>query len=124
MEFFTDEKCSQVIVVDMLRRVWMHKQIHKQSKENSYWFLSFSLVSVLIRDLGMIPYIKIFLNDEQFRSPALCILEQLSEMNPEEYMSTAIGALCSSTETELRLKMDLLKVCLFFLRLFPPFHLC
>ncbi|KAI4877629.1 hypothetical protein NFI96_022988 [Prochilodus magdalenae] len=65
--------------------------------------------TVFIRDLGMIPYIKIFLDDEQFRSPALCILEQLSEMNPEEYMSTAIGALCSSTETELRLKLDLLQ---------------
>ncbi|XP_049337281.1 WD repeat- and FYVE domain-containing protein 4 isoform X1 [Astyanax mexicanus] len=62
-----------------------------------------------IRDLGMIPYIKIFLNDEQFRSPALCILEQLSEMNPEEYMSTAIGALCSSTENELRFKLDVLQ---------------
>ncbi|XP_072534107.1 WD repeat- and FYVE domain-containing protein 4 isoform X2 [Salminus brasiliensis] len=65
--------------------------------------------TALIRDLGMIPYIKIFLNDEQFRGPALCILEQLSEMNPEEYMSTAIGALCSSTETELRFKLDLLQ---------------
>ncbi|KAL7877774.1 hypothetical protein SRHO_G00044170 [Serrasalmus rhombeus] len=65
--------------------------------------------TAFIRDLGMIPYIKIFLDDEQFRSPALCILEQLSEMNPEEYMSTAIGALCSSTETELRLKLDLLQ---------------
>ncbi|XP_066534651.1 WD repeat- and FYVE domain-containing protein 4 [Hoplias malabaricus] len=61
-----------------------------------------------IRDLGMIPYIKIFLDDEQFRSPSLCILEQLSEMNPDEYMSTAIGALCSSTETEIKLKLDLL----------------
>ncbi|XP_051503739.1 WD repeat- and FYVE domain-containing protein 4-like isoform X2 [Myxocyprinus asiaticus] len=65
--------------------------------------------TVFIRDLGMIPYVKIFLNVEQFRSPALCILEQLSEVNPEEYMSTAIGALCSSTESELTLKQDLLQ---------------
>ncbi|XP_060781914.1 WD repeat- and FYVE domain-containing protein 4 isoform X2 [Neoarius graeffei] len=64
--------------------------------------------TVFIRDSGMIPYIKIFLDDEMYRSPTLCILEQLSEMNPEEYMSTAIGALCSSTETELQLKQDLL----------------
>ncbi|TRY83639.1 hypothetical protein DNTS_003868 [Danionella cerebrum] len=54
--------------------------------------------TVFIRDLGMIPYVKIFLDAEQFRTPALCILEQLSEVNPEEYMSTAIGALCSCTE--------------------------
>ncbi|XP_060728472.1 WD repeat- and FYVE domain-containing protein 4 isoform X2 [Tachysurus vachellii] len=64
--------------------------------------------TVFIRDSGMIPYIKIFLDDEMYRSPTLCILEQLSETNPEEYMSTAIGALCSSTETELQLKQDLL----------------
>ncbi|XP_051946182.1 WD repeat- and FYVE domain-containing protein 4-like isoform X2 [Xyrauchen texanus] len=65
--------------------------------------------TVFIRDLGMIPYVKIFLDVEQFRSPTLCILEQLSEVNPEEYMSTAIGALCSSTESELALKQDLLQ---------------
>ncbi|TSK22773.1 WD repeat- and FYVE domain-containing protein 4 [Bagarius yarrelli] len=64
--------------------------------------------TVFIRDSGMIPYIKIFLDDEMYRSPTLCILEQLSEINPEEYMSTAIGAICSSTETELQLKQDLL----------------
>ncbi|XP_052429042.1 WD repeat- and FYVE domain-containing protein 4 isoform X1 [Carassius gibelio] len=65
--------------------------------------------TVFIRDLGMIPYVKIFLDVEQFRRPALCILEQLSEVNPEEYMSTTIGALCSSTESEIRLKQDLLQ---------------
>lgn len=65
--------------------------------------------TVFIRDLGMIPYVKIFLDVEQFRSPALCILEQLAEVNPEEYMSTAIGALCSSTESEIKLKQDLLQ---------------
>lgn len=65
--------------------------------------------TVLIRDLGMIPYVKIFIDIEQFRSPTLCILEQLSEVNPEEYMSTAIGALCSSTESEIKLKQDLLQ---------------
>lgn len=58
----------------------------------------------------MIPYVKIFIDIEQFRSPTLCILEQLSEVNPEEYMSTAIGALCSSTESEIKLKQDLLQV--------------
>lgn len=71
---------------------------------------SLFIVPVSIRDLGMIPYVKIFLDDEQYRGPALCILEQLSEMNPEEYMSTTVGALCSSTETELHLKQDLLQV--------------
>ncbi|KAA0718059.1 WD repeat- and FYVE domain-containing protein 4 [Triplophysa tibetana] len=65
--------------------------------------------TVLIRDLGMIPYVKIFIDVEHFRSPTLCILEQLSEVNPEEYMSTAIGALCSSTESEIKLKRDLLQ---------------
>lgn len=68
----------------------------------------------------MIPYIKIFLDDEMYRSPTLCILEQLSEMNPEEYMSTTIGALCSSTETELQLKQDLLRVWLLhYLHYYP-----
>ncbi|XP_035387227.1 WD repeat- and FYVE domain-containing protein 4 isoform X2 [Electrophorus electricus] len=65
--------------------------------------------TVCIKDLGMIPYIKIFLDDEQFRGPALCVLEQLAQMNPEEFMSTAVGALCSSTETEIQLKHDLLQ---------------
>ncbi|XP_076831011.1 WD repeat- and FYVE domain-containing protein 4 isoform X2 [Brachyhypopomus gauderio] len=65
--------------------------------------------TVCIRDLGMIPYIKIFLDDEQFRGPALCVLEQLAQMNPEMFMSTAVGVLCSSTETELLLKRDLLQ---------------
>uniref|UniRef100_A0A671QJ83 Alfy-like armadillo-like repeat domain-containing protein n=1 Tax=Sinocyclocheilus anshuiensis TaxID=1608454 RepID=A0A671QJ83_9TELE len=73
-----------------------------------YLISLFDLI-VFIRDLGMIPYVKIFLDVEQFRSPALCILEQLSEVNPEEYMSTTIGALCSSTESEIRLKQDLLQ---------------
>ncbi|XP_066548903.1 WD repeat- and FYVE domain-containing protein 4 [Amia ocellicauda] len=65
--------------------------------------------TVFIRDSGMIPYIKIFLDEQQFRNSTLCILEQLSDINPEEYMSTAIGALCSSTEAELQLKRDLLQ---------------
>lgn len=76
----------------------------------SWHLISILALTVFIRDLGMIPYVKIFLDVEQFRSPALCILEQLSEVNPEEYMSTAIGAICSSTESELRLKQDLLQV--------------
>ncbi|XP_034537065.1 WD repeat- and FYVE domain-containing protein 4 isoform X2 [Notolabrus celidotus] len=65
--------------------------------------------TVSVRDLGMVPYIKIFLDEDQYRGPALNILEQLAEINPEEFMSTAIGALCSSTQQELGLKRDLLQ---------------
>uniref|UniRef100_A0A3B5LV97 Alfy-like armadillo-like repeat domain-containing protein n=1 Tax=Xiphophorus couchianus TaxID=32473 RepID=A0A3B5LV97_9TELE len=64
---------------------------------------------VSLRDLGMVPYIKIFLDDDQYRGPTLSILEQLAEINPDEFMSTAVGALCSSTQQELRLKLDLLQ---------------
>lgn len=67
-------------------------------------------IPVSVRDLGMVPYIKIFLDEDQYRGPTLSILEQLAEINPEEFMSTAIGALCSSTQQELRLKRDLLQV--------------
>ncbi|XP_069573980.1 WD repeat- and FYVE domain-containing protein 4 [Brachyistius frenatus] len=65
--------------------------------------------TVSVRDHGMVPYIKIFLDDDQYRGPTLSILEQLAEINPEEFMSTAIGALCSSTQQELGLKQDLLQ---------------
>ncbi|KAJ8014052.1 hypothetical protein DPEC_G00036250 [Dallia pectoralis] len=65
--------------------------------------------TVSVRDLGMIPYIKIFLDVEQYRGLTLSILEQLSEINPDEFMSTTIGALCSATQHELGLKRDLLK---------------
>ncbi|XP_070696577.1 WD repeat- and FYVE domain-containing protein 4 [Pempheris klunzingeri] len=65
--------------------------------------------TVSVRDLGMVPYIKIFLNEDQYRGPTLSILEQLAEINPDEFMSTAIGALCSSTQQELGLKQDLLQ---------------
>ncbi|CAJ1067579.1 WD repeat- and FYVE domain-containing protein 4 isoform X1 [Xyrichtys novacula] len=65
--------------------------------------------TVSVRDLGMVPYIKIFLDEDQFRGPTLSILEQLAEINPDEFMSTAIGALCSSTQQELGLKRDLLQ---------------
>lgn len=58
----------------------------------------------------MVPYIKIFLDEDQYRAPTLSILEQLAEINSEEFMSTAIGALCSSTQQELGLKRDLLQV--------------
>lgn len=67
-------------------------------------------ITVLVRDLGMVPYIKIFLDEEQYRGPTLSIFEQLAELNPEEFMSTTIGALCSSTQQELGLKEDLLQV--------------
>ncbi|XP_047207420.1 WD repeat- and FYVE domain-containing protein 4 isoform X3 [Girardinichthys multiradiatus] len=65
--------------------------------------------TVAVRDLGMVPYIKIFLDDDQYRGPTLSILEQLAEINPDEYMSTAVGALCSSTLQEFKLKLDLLQ---------------
>ncbi|MGH0139782.1 UNVERIFIED_CONTAM: hypothetical protein FKN15_070093 [Acipenser sinensis] len=65
---------------------------------------------VFLRDCGMVPYIKIFLHDQQYRLSTSCILEQLSVINPEEYMSIVIGALCSSTEGELLLKQDLLQL--------------
>lgn len=62
----------------------------------------------------MVPYIKIFLDVDQYRGPTLGILEQLAEINPEEFMSTAIGALCSSTRQELGLKRDLLQVAAYY----------
>ncbi|KAL2083089.1 hypothetical protein ACEWY4_020862 [Coilia grayii] len=65
--------------------------------------------TVSIRDRGMLPYIKVFLDDDEFRVPALSILEQLAEINPDEYMSAIIGALCSSTHTEHTLKLHLLQ---------------
>ncbi|XP_077438112.1 WD repeat- and FYVE domain-containing protein 4 isoform X2 [Vanacampus margaritifer] len=65
--------------------------------------------TVSVRELGMVPYIKLFLDEAHYRGPTLCILEHLAELNPEEFMSTAIGALCSSTQQELALKWDLLQ---------------
>ncbi|XP_074152220.1 WD repeat- and FYVE domain-containing protein 4 [Sminthopsis crassicaudata] len=65
--------------------------------------------TVVLKDHGMVPFIKIFLDDECYRSDSLNILEQLSTINTEEYMSIIIGALCSSTQGELHLKLDLLK---------------
>ncbi|CAN9499844.1 unnamed protein product [Ophioblennius macclurei] len=65
--------------------------------------------TVSLRDVGMVPYIKIFLDQDQYRAHALSILEQLAEINPQEFMSTAIGALCSSTLQEFGLKWDLLQ---------------
>ncbi|XP_074856013.1 WD repeat- and FYVE domain-containing protein 4 [Carettochelys insculpta] len=77
--------------------------------------------AVVLKDHGMVPYIKIFLDDECYRSDTLCILEQLSVINAEEYMSIIIGALCSSTQGELHLKLDLLKSLLRILEN-PKFH--
>lgn len=67
-------------------------------------------IAVSVRDFGMVPYIKIFLDEDQYRGPALSILEQIAEINPEEFMRTAVGALCSSTQQEVGLKRDLLLV--------------
>lgn len=87
---------------------------------NRCWTLTGSTcVAVTIRDLGMVPYIKIFLDEDQYRAPTLSILEQLAEINSEEFMSTAIGALCSSTQQELGLKRDLLQVCTHTIRPAP-----
>lgn len=78
---------------------------------NHRWSLTPSTcVPVTVRDLGMVPYIKIFLDEDQYRAATLSILEQLAEINSDEFMSTAIGALCSSTQQELGLKRDLLQV--------------
>ncbi|XP_074230467.1 WD repeat- and FYVE domain-containing protein 4 isoform X2 [Camelus bactrianus] len=65
--------------------------------------------AVVLKDHGMVPFIKIFLDDECYRGASLSILEQLSVINAEEYMSIIVGALCSSTQGELPLKLDLLK---------------
>ncbi|XP_049646593.1 WD repeat- and FYVE domain-containing protein 4 [Suncus etruscus] len=65
--------------------------------------------AVVLKDHGMVPFIKIFLDNECYRGPSLSILEQLSVINSEEYMSIIVGALCSSTQGELLLKLDLLK---------------
>ncbi|XP_042565532.1 WD repeat- and FYVE domain-containing protein 4 isoform X2 [Clupea harengus] len=65
--------------------------------------------TVCIRDRAMVPYVKVFVDDEEYRPAALTILEQLAEVNPEEYMSSVIGALCSSTHTEHTLKLHLLQ---------------
>ncbi|KAJ8361381.1 hypothetical protein SKAU_G00179060 [Synaphobranchus kaupii] len=92
----SEDSCENVLVANMLKVVAM---LALKSVKNT----------VSIRDYGMIPYIKIFLDEEQFRGPTLSLLEQLSVINPEEYMSITIGALCSSTQTELGLKRDLLQ---------------
>ncbi|XP_064125927.1 WD repeat- and FYVE domain-containing protein 4 isoform X4 [Loxodonta africana] len=65
--------------------------------------------AAVLKDHGMVPFIKIFLDDQCYRGASLSILEQLSVINAEEYMSTVVGALCSSTQGEMQLKLDLLK---------------
>lgn len=82
------------------------------------WHILSVLSLVVLKDHGMVPFIKIFLDDECYRGSALSILEQLSVINAEEYMSIIVGALCSSTQGELQLKLDLLKV-----RSSPPLRL-
>uniref|UniRef100_UPI00398F68DA WD repeat- and FYVE domain-containing protein 4 n=1 Tax=Pristiophorus japonicus TaxID=55135 RepID=UPI00398F68DA len=64
---------------------------------------------LILREYGMIPYIKIFLDDKFYRSHALSILEQLFIVNAEEYMRVVIGVLCSATQGEVLLKLDLLQ---------------
>ncbi|XP_067876782.1 WD repeat- and FYVE domain-containing protein 4 isoform X2 [Heterodontus francisci] len=64
---------------------------------------------VILREYGMIPYIKIFLDDKFYRCHALSIFEQLFVVNAEEYMCVVIGVLCSATQGELMLKLDLLQ---------------
>ncbi|XP_078284484.1 LOW QUALITY PROTEIN: WD repeat- and FYVE domain-containing protein 4 [Rhinoraja longicauda] len=65
--------------------------------------------TVILREYGMIPYIKMFLDDKSYRSHALAILEQLVIVNAEEYMRVVIGVLCSATRGEFMLKFDLLQ---------------
>ncbi|XP_030059030.1 WD repeat- and FYVE domain-containing protein 4 [Microcaecilia unicolor] len=72
--------------------------------------------TVVIKDYGMVPYIKIFLDEDYYRADTLSILEQLSVINTEEYMSTIVGALCSSIQGEVQFKLDLLKSLLRMLR--------
>ncbi|GCB70942.1 hypothetical protein scyTo_0001414 [Scyliorhinus torazame] len=64
---------------------------------------------VILREYGMTPYVKIFLDDKFYRSHALTILEQLFIVNAEEYIRVVIGVLCSATQGELTLKLDLLQ---------------
>ncbi|XP_064419150.1 WD repeat- and FYVE domain-containing protein 4 [Latimeria chalumnae] len=65
--------------------------------------------TVILKDYGMVPYIKIFLHDHYYRSHTLHILEQLFVVNAEEYTSIILGVLCSSTQGDLQLKLDLLQ---------------
>ncbi|KFO33980.1 WD repeat- and FYVE domain-containing protein 4 [Fukomys damarensis] len=65
--------------------------------------------AVVLKDHGMVPFIKIFLDDQCYREASLSILEQLAVINAEEYASIIVGALCSSTQGELQLKLDLLQ---------------
>ncbi|XP_069096980.1 WD repeat- and FYVE domain-containing protein 4 isoform X1 [Pleurodeles waltl] len=73
--------------------------------------------AVVLKDYGMVPYIKIFLDEACFRGAALQILEQLSVINAEEYMSIIIGVLCSSTQGESQLRLDALNSLLRVLRI-------
>uniref|UniRef100_A0A3Q2DP19 Alfy-like armadillo-like repeat domain-containing protein n=1 Tax=Cyprinodon variegatus TaxID=28743 RepID=A0A3Q2DP19_CYPVA len=106
-EVLSDWGILELLLGELRRRAKILRKagVVSPSKE-SETFSSCFLVS--LRDLGMVPYIKIFLDDDQYRAPTLSILEQLAEINPDEFMSTAIGSLCSSTQQELRLKLDLL----------------
>eukprot|EP00062_Callorhinchus_milii_P018807 gi/632972759/ref/XP_007902817.1/ PREDICTED: WD repeat- and FYVE domain-containing protein 4 [Callorhinchus milii] len=64
---------------------------------------------VIVREYGMIPYVKVFLDDHFYRGASLVILEQLAIVNAEEYMSIVLGVLCSATQGEVDLKLDLLR---------------
>uniref|UniRef100_A0A3P9LMU3 DUF4704 domain-containing protein n=1 Tax=Oryzias latipes TaxID=8090 RepID=A0A3P9LMU3_ORYLA len=116
-EVLSDGGLLELLLGELRRRAKILRKAGPFSKTSSCWdcnlcyfYYYFCLsVSVSIRDLGMVPYIKIFLDEDQYRGPTLSILEQLAEINADEFMSTAIGALCSSTQQELRLKQDLLQ---------------
>uniref|UniRef100_A0A4W6C776 WDFY family member 4 n=1 Tax=Lates calcarifer TaxID=8187 RepID=A0A4W6C776_LATCA len=107
VEVLSDWGLLELLLGELRRRA---KILRKAGVVSSSQIMTFCMyISVSVRDLGMVPYIKIFLDEDRYRGPTLSILEQLAEINPEEFMSTAIGALCSSTQQELGLKWDLLQ---------------
>uniref|UniRef100_A0A4W6C754 WDFY family member 4 n=1 Tax=Lates calcarifer TaxID=8187 RepID=A0A4W6C754_LATCA len=108
VEVLSDWGLLELLLGELRRRA---KILRKAGVARHYCYIvTFCMyISVSVRDLGMVPYIKIFLDEDRYRGPTLSILEQLAEINPEEFMSTAIGALCSSTQQELGLKWDLLQ---------------
>uniref|UniRef100_A0A8C5QK71 WDFY family member 4 n=1 Tax=Leptobrachium leishanense TaxID=445787 RepID=A0A8C5QK71_9ANUR len=92
----TDIECERELTIGRLQTVELLLQ---SSVRNA----------VVIKDYEMIPYIKVYLDDMGSRRGALHILEHLSAVDPNEYMSTIMGALCSSTQAEVTLKLDLLQ---------------
>uniref|UniRef100_A0A3Q3FIT5 Alfy-like armadillo-like repeat domain-containing protein n=1 Tax=Labrus bergylta TaxID=56723 RepID=A0A3Q3FIT5_9LABR len=110
-EVLSDRGLLELLLGELRRRAKIIRKagVVSTSQIKNLQLYSCMCFPVSVRDLGMVPYIKIFLDEAQYRGPTLSILEQLAEINPEEFMSTAVGALCSSTQQELGLKRDLLQ---------------